>query len=161
MEMGAARYLKTAPRAFDIVFMTHPSAKTRCRICRTSRCGRLVSNAAGDLENEKSAGCRACRRIGSCSISKSAGEVGYHLARISTAGLKPMNKRTASTREPSIRSPTGIRPGAARRHHFRPAGGAIAANPTRRRCSPWRERVEMARRVLADVSNVEVRAMQD
>jgi 16S rRNA (guanine966-N2)-methyltransferase len=84
MEMGAARYLKTAPRAFDIVFMDPPFGKDALpQYVALLDAGGWVSNGSlVYLENEKSAGVPRLPPHWELLKSKSAGEVGYHLARI-------------------------------------------------------------------------------
>jgi 16S rRNA (guanine966-N2)-methyltransferase len=84
MEMGAARYLKTAPQVFDIVFMDPPFGKDAL----PQYVALLDANAWASngslvyLENERTAGVPSLPSHWELLKSKWAGEVGYHLARI-------------------------------------------------------------------------------
>jgi 16S rRNA (guanine966-N2)-methyltransferase len=84
MEMGAARYLASAPRAFDIVFMDPPFGKDALPqyIALLDAGGWLSTGGLVYLENEKAAGLPRLPSHWEVLKSKSAGEVGYHLARI-------------------------------------------------------------------------------
>jgi 16S rRNA (guanine966-N2)-methyltransferase len=84
MEMGAARFLRTTPKPFDIAFLDPPFG--------TNALAEYVPMLDGGdwlkvgglvyLENERSAGVPALPDHWEMLKSKSAGEVGYHLARI-------------------------------------------------------------------------------
>jgi 16S rRNA (guanine966-N2)-methyltransferase len=84
-EMGAARYLRTPPAApFDIVFLDPPFGRDflaeyipMLDAGEWLKIGGLVY-----LENEKSAGAPLLPAHWEMLKSKSAGEVGYHLARV-------------------------------------------------------------------------------
>jgi 16S rRNA (guanine966-N2)-methyltransferase len=84
MEMGAARYLRGVPQRFDIVFMDPPfGQETLAEFVPVLETGGWIS--AGSLvylENEKTAGLPRLPSHWEVLKSKSAGEVGYHLARI-------------------------------------------------------------------------------
>jgi 16S rRNA (guanine966-N2)-methyltransferase len=84
MEMGAARYLATAPQAFDIVFMDPPfgAGALPQYVALLDAGGWVSSGSLVYLESEKSAGLPALPPHWELLKSKSAGEVGYHLARI-------------------------------------------------------------------------------
>ena len=84
MEMGAARYLRTAPTAFDLVFLDPPFGQGALAeyvplldAGEWLRPGTLVY-----LENEKKAGVPGLPPHWEVLKSKSAGEVGYHLVRV-------------------------------------------------------------------------------
>jgi 16S rRNA (guanine966-N2)-methyltransferase len=84
MEMGAARFLRTAPKPFDIAFLDPPFgtdvlAETIPLLDSGDwlKVGGLVY-----LENERTAGTLELPAHWELLKSKSAGEVGYHLARI-------------------------------------------------------------------------------
>ena len=84
MEMGAARYLRSAPQPFDIVFLDPPFGRgglaeyvPMLDTGEWVRSGGLVY-----LENEKAEGVPRVPAHWQLLKSKSAGEVGYHLARV-------------------------------------------------------------------------------
>jgi 16S rRNA (guanine966-N2)-methyltransferase len=84
MEMGAARFLRTAPKPFDVVFLDPPFGKDALAeyiplldLANWLKVGSLVY-----LENERIAGVPKFPAHWELLKSKSAGEVGYHLARI-------------------------------------------------------------------------------
>ena len=84
MEMGAARYLRSAPQPFDIVFLDPPFGRggltehvPMLDAGEWVRPGGLVY-----LENEKAEGVPRLPDHWQLLKSKSAGEVGYHLARV-------------------------------------------------------------------------------
>jgi len=84
MEMGAARYLRSAPRFFDIVFMDPPFGQDAlAEYVPVLEMGGWVTNGSMVyLENERAAGVPRLPSHWEVLKSKSAGEVGYHLARI-------------------------------------------------------------------------------
>ena len=84
MELGAARYLRTPGEPFDVVFLDPPFGQDALAeyvpLLAASACvrpGTLVY-----LENERSAGAPVLPPPWELLKSKSAGEVGYHLARV-------------------------------------------------------------------------------
>jgi 16S rRNA (guanine966-N2)-methyltransferase len=84
MEMGAARYLRGVPQRFDIVFMDPPFGQEALAefmpVLETG--GWISAGSLVYLENEKTAGLPRLPSHWEALKSKSAGEVGYHLARI-------------------------------------------------------------------------------
>jgi 16S rRNA (guanine966-N2)-methyltransferase len=82
-EMGAARYLRSVPLAFDIVFLDPPFGQNALAefVPLLDVGGWLRPGALVYLENEKSAGVPPLPPRWQLLKSKSAGEVGYHLAR--------------------------------------------------------------------------------
>jgi 16S rRNA (guanine966-N2)-methyltransferase len=84
VEMGATRYLRTPAPPFDIVFMDPPFGREAlAEYVPLLDAGNWV-NVGGlvYLENEKLAGAPALPAHWELLKSKSAGEVGYHLARV-------------------------------------------------------------------------------
>jgi 16S rRNA (guanine966-N2)-methyltransferase len=82
--MGAARYLRTPAKAFDIVFLDPPfGTNALAEYVPMLDAGNWV-NPGGlvYLENERSAGVPQLPAHWELLKSKSAGEVGYHLARV-------------------------------------------------------------------------------
>jgi 16S rRNA (guanine966-N2)-methyltransferase len=82
--MGAARYLRTPAKAFGIVFLDPPfGTNALAEYVPMLDAGNWV-NPGGlvYLENERSAGLLALPAHWELLKSKSAGEVGYHLARV-------------------------------------------------------------------------------
>jgi len=81
---GAARYLRSPPQAFDVVFLDPPFGEGRLGgICSLAGRGPVAQTGAQVyLENAKSDGVRNCPLNWELLKSKSAGEVGYHLARV-------------------------------------------------------------------------------
>jgi 16S rRNA (guanine966-N2)-methyltransferase len=84
VEMGAARYLRTPAPPFDIVFLDPPFGREALAeyvpmldVGNWVKVGGLVY-----LENEKPAGAPTLPAHWELLKSKSAGEVGYHLARV-------------------------------------------------------------------------------
>lgn len=84
VEMGAARYLRSVAQAFDIVFLDPPFGRDALAeyvpmldVGQWLKPGALVY-----LENEKKAGVPPLPAHWQLLKSKSAGEVGYHLARV-------------------------------------------------------------------------------
>jgi 16S rRNA (guanine966-N2)-methyltransferase len=84
MEMGASRYLRTTPSAFDLVFLDPPFSQGALAeyvplldAGEWLRPGSLVY-----LENERKAGLPGLPSHWEVLKSKSAGEVGYHLVRV-------------------------------------------------------------------------------
>jgi 16S rRNA (guanine966-N2)-methyltransferase len=89
MEMGAARYLRSAPEPFDIVFLDPPFGRGTlgqgglAEYVPLLAAGRwLQPGALVYLENAKAEGAPALPADWELLKSKSAGEVGYHLARV-------------------------------------------------------------------------------
>jgi 16S rRNA (guanine966-N2)-methyltransferase len=84
IEMGAARYLRGAPRTFDIVFMDPPFGQDAlAEYVPLLEAGGWVSGGSlVYLENERAAGLPRLPSHWEVLKSKSAGEVGYHLARV-------------------------------------------------------------------------------
>ncbi len=83
MEMGAARFLRTPPKAFDIVFLDPPfGTNALAEYVPMLDSGQwLAVGSLVYLENERSAGLPVLPAHWELLKSKSAGEVGYHLAR--------------------------------------------------------------------------------
>src|SRR6202166_1222759 len=84
VEMGAARYLRSAPQAFDIVFLDPPVGRDALAeyVPMLDEGQWLKPGALVYLENEKKAGVPPLPAHWQLLKSKSAGEVGYHLARV-------------------------------------------------------------------------------
>ena len=84
VEMGAARYLRSPPQAFDIVFLDPPFGQSAlAEYVPLLDAGEwLRPGALVYLENEKRQGIPQLPARWSVLKSKSAGEVGYHLARV-------------------------------------------------------------------------------
>jgi 16S rRNA (guanine966-N2)-methyltransferase len=84
VEMGAARYLRSPPRPFDIVFLDPPFGQGALAeyVPMLDSGGWLEARALVYLENEKRDGVPALPAHWDLLKSKSAGEVGYHLARV-------------------------------------------------------------------------------
>jgi 16S rRNA (guanine966-N2)-methyltransferase len=86
-QMGAARYLKTPDKPFDIVFLDPPFGKDALTEY-VPMLDSLKWVAAGSLvymENERAAGIPGLPSHWEALKSKSAGEVGYHLARVNAS----------------------------------------------------------------------------
>jgi 16S rRNA (guanine966-N2)-methyltransferase len=85
VEMGAARYLRGAAAPFDIVFLDPPFGRDALAefIPLLDSGHWLKPGSQVYLENEKSAGAPVLPAHWELLKSKSAGEVGYHLARVS------------------------------------------------------------------------------
>jgi 16S rRNA (guanine966-N2)-methyltransferase len=84
LSIGAARYLRTPAKAFDIVFLDPPfGTNALAEYVPMLDAGNWV-NPGGlvYLENERSAGVPKLPAHWEWLKSKSAGEVGYHLARV-------------------------------------------------------------------------------
>jgi len=83
-EMGAARYLRSVPQAFDIVFLDPPFGRDALAeyIPMLDEGQWLKPGSLVYLENEKRAGVPPLPAHWQLLKSKSAGEVGYHLARV-------------------------------------------------------------------------------
>ena len=83
MEMGAARFLRTASKPFDIVFLDPPfGTNALAEYVPMLDSGQwLAAGSLVYLENERSAGLPILPAHWELLKSKSAGEVGYHLAR--------------------------------------------------------------------------------
>jgi len=83
-EMGAARYLRSVPQAFDIVFLDPPFGRDALAeyVPMLDEGQWLKPGALVYLENEKKAGAPPLPAHWQLLKSKSAGEVGYHLARV-------------------------------------------------------------------------------
>ena len=84
VEMGAARYLRSPPRQFDIAFLDPPFGQgALAEYVSMLDAGRwLEARALVYLENEKRDGAPVLPAHWELLKSKSAGEVGYHLARV-------------------------------------------------------------------------------
>jgi 16S rRNA (guanine966-N2)-methyltransferase len=84
MEMGASRYLRTVPAAFDIVFLDPPFGQDALAeyVPLLDAGGWLKQGGLVYLENEKKAGVPGMPSHWEVLKSKSAGEVGYHLVRV-------------------------------------------------------------------------------
>jgi 16S rRNA (guanine966-N2)-methyltransferase len=85
VEMGAARYLRGAAAPFDIVFVDPPFGRDALAefIPLLDSGHWLKPGSQVYLENEKAAGAPVLPAHWELLKSKSAGEVGYHLARVS------------------------------------------------------------------------------
>jgi 16S rRNA (guanine966-N2)-methyltransferase len=83
-EMGAARYLRSVPQAFDIVFLDPPFGRDALAeyVPMLDEGQWLKPGALVYLENEKKTGVPPLPAHWQLLKSKSAGEVGYHLARV-------------------------------------------------------------------------------
>ena len=92
VEMGASRFLRTAGETFgapfDVIFMDPPFGHDALAefIPLVDKGGWAKAGGLVYLENEKSAGVPVLPAHWELLKSKSAGEVGYHLARV-TAGV--------------------------------------------------------------------------
>ncbi|HEV7611083.1 MAG TPA: 16S rRNA (guanine(966)-N(2))-methyltransferase RsmD [Steroidobacteraceae bacterium] len=84
VEMGAARYLRSPAQGFDIVFVDPPFGRNALvEYVPLLDAGEwLKAGALVYLENEKAAGVPPLPPRWELLKSKSAGEVGYHLARV-------------------------------------------------------------------------------
>jgi 16S rRNA (guanine966-N2)-methyltransferase len=84
MEMGAARFLRTPAKPFDIVFLDPPFGKNALAeyVPMLDSGSWLTPSGLVYLENERIAGLPQLPAHWELLKSKSAGEVGYHLARI-------------------------------------------------------------------------------
>jgi 16S rRNA (guanine966-N2)-methyltransferase len=84
VEMGAARYLRSPAPAFDIVFLDPPFGRDALAeyVPLLDAGTWLKPGALVYLENEKQAGVPVLPTHWQLLKSKSAGEVGYHLARV-------------------------------------------------------------------------------
>ena len=84
VEMGAARYLRSPAEPFDLVFLDPPFGQDALAeyVPLLGEGLWLKPGALVYLENEKSAGTPALPAHWELLKSKSAGEVGYHLARV-------------------------------------------------------------------------------
>jgi 16S rRNA (guanine966-N2)-methyltransferase len=84
VEMGAARYLRSAPQAFDVVFLDPPFGRgALAEYVPMLDAGQwLKEGALVYLENQKAEGVPVLPAHWQLLKSKSAGEVGYHLARV-------------------------------------------------------------------------------
>jgi len=84
MEMGAARYLRTPTAAFDIAFLDPPFGKDEFAeyLPMLDEANWIKPGGLVYLENERTAGEPALPASWELLKSKSAGEVGYHLARV-------------------------------------------------------------------------------
>ena len=94
VEMGAARYLRSDAEPFDIVFLDPPFGQGALAeyVPLLDGGGWLKPGSLVYLENEKAEGAPALPAHWELLKSKSAGEVGYHLARV--------DARAWSMREP-------------------------------------------------------------
>jgi 16S rRNA (guanine966-N2)-methyltransferase len=84
MEMGAARFLRTPGEPFDVIFLDPPFGRNAlAEYIPLLESGEWVkSGGLVYLENERAAGAPALPAQWELLKSKSAGEVGYHLARV-------------------------------------------------------------------------------
>jgi len=84
VEMGAARYLRTPGEPFDILFLDPPFGRDALAeyIPLIDAADRLKTGALVYLENERTAGAPPLPPHWELLKSKSAGQVGYHLARV-------------------------------------------------------------------------------
>jgi 16S rRNA (guanine966-N2)-methyltransferase len=84
MTMGAARFLRTPPQPFQIAFLDPPFGKDALAeyIPMLDQGGWLAVGSLVYLENERVAGVPGMPEHWELLKSKSAGEVGYHLARV-------------------------------------------------------------------------------
>jgi 16S rRNA (guanine966-N2)-methyltransferase len=84
LEMGAARYLRTPAPKFDIVFLDPPFGKGALAeyVPQLDAGEWLGPGALVYLENERAEGAPPLPARWELLKSKSAGEVGYHLARV-------------------------------------------------------------------------------
>jgi 16S rRNA (guanine966-N2)-methyltransferase len=84
VEMGATRFLRTPGDAFDVVFLDPPFGQNALLeyIPLLDAGGWVKPGGLVYLENEKSAGVPGLPSHWELLKSKSAGEVGYHLARV-------------------------------------------------------------------------------
>jgi 16S rRNA (guanine966-N2)-methyltransferase len=84
VEMGAARYLRSPAQSFDIVFVDPPYGRNALAeyVPMLDAGEWLKAGALVYLENEKAAGVPLLPARWELLKSKSAGEVGYHLARV-------------------------------------------------------------------------------
>jgi 16S rRNA (guanine966-N2)-methyltransferase len=89
VEMGAARYLRSPPKPFGIVFLDPPFGRDALAeyVPLLDQGAWLTAGSLIYLENEKAAGVPTLPPRWEILKSKSAGEVGYHLARVTSAGL--------------------------------------------------------------------------
>jgi 16S rRNA (guanine966-N2)-methyltransferase len=83
-EMGAARFLRTPAKPFDIVFLDPPFGKDALAeyVPMLDSGNWVTASGLVYLENERIAGVPALPAHWELLKSKSAGEVGYHLARV-------------------------------------------------------------------------------
>ena len=84
MTMGAARFLRTPAEPFQIVFLDPPFGKDALAeyVPLLDQGNWLAAGSLVYLENERLAGVPAIPQHWELLKSKSAGEVGYHLARV-------------------------------------------------------------------------------
>jgi 16S rRNA (guanine966-N2)-methyltransferase len=84
VEMGAARYLRAAPRRVDIVFMDPPFGQDALAeyVPQLEAGGWVAQGSLVYLENERASALPRLPSHWEVLKSKSAGEVGYHLARV-------------------------------------------------------------------------------
>jgi 16S rRNA (guanine966-N2)-methyltransferase len=84
VEMGAARFLRSSPQAFDVVFLDPPFGRDAlAEYVPMLDAGQwLKPGGLVYLENQKTEGVPALPAHWELLKSKSAGEVGYHLARV-------------------------------------------------------------------------------
>jgi 16S rRNA (guanine966-N2)-methyltransferase len=84
VEMGAARYLRSPPQPFDIVFLDPPFGRAALAeyVPLVDASQWLNPGGLVYLENEKADGVPPLPAHWTLLKSKSAGEVGYHLARV-------------------------------------------------------------------------------
>jgi 16S rRNA (guanine966-N2)-methyltransferase len=83
-QMGAARYLRAPDKPFDILFLDPPFGKDALTeyVPMIDAGNWLIAGGLVYMENERTAGIPALPSHWDVLKSKSAGEVGYHLARV-------------------------------------------------------------------------------
>ncbi len=86
MELGAARYLRTPGEPFDVAFLDPPFGQAALQeyVPMLDTGNWLKAGGLVYLENERAAGIPRLPSHWELLKSKSAGEVGYHLARVNT-----------------------------------------------------------------------------
>ncbi len=159
MELGAARFLRSPGEPFDVVFLDPPFGVGRLGgICSPDRRRRVGEGRRFGVPGKRAGG--RCARIAAAlgaAQSEVSGRGGVSFgARQSSAGT--MNKRTAvypGTFDPITNGHQDLVRRAA--SIFDRVVVAIAANPNKAPMFTLEQRVDMARRVLADVPNVDVK----
>ena len=159
VQMSAERFLAAPGEPFDVIFLDPPfGLDAAAGICPAHRRRRLGRERRLDLPRERPLGRRRrrCPRIGACSNRSPRARWGI-IWRAQTSRFT-MNKRTAvypGTFDPITNGHHDLVRRAA--SIFDRLVVAIAANPNKAPMFSLEQRVDMARRVLADVHNVEVR----
>lgn len=90
LELQAARYLRAVPQPFDIVFMDPPFGQDALPqyVSLLDEGGWVRSGGLVYLESERIVGAPRLPEHWELLKSKSAGEVGYHLARVNGRGVR-------------------------------------------------------------------------